>query len=172
MTPPHGYSTGVGAKHRFNSPEESFDVFVEEQELLLQPQDEDTEDEREVEEHSPLRKHFTLLGLGYLSFVCLKLYPGMFNTILSQILESILCRQYYDTSDPTLDPRCKDETVQGELSMLLSMRATFELLPTVIFSIPYGIAADIYGRKPVIILATIGCVLYGILNLVICMFTN
>ncbi|KPA38350.1 mfs transporter [Fusarium langsethiae] len=170
MTPPHGYSTAVGAKHRFNASEESLEIFVEEHEFLLQRQDEDTEEDREVEDHSPLRQHFTLLGLGYLSLVCLKLYPGMFNTILSQILESILCRQYHDTSDPSLDPRCKDETVQGELSMLLSMRATFELLPTVVFSIPYGIAADMYGRKPVIILATMGCVLYGILNLVICWY--
>lgn len=92
----------------------------------------------------------------------------MFNTILSQILEGILCRQYHGATDPTSDPRCKDERVQGELSIILSMKATFELLPTVIFSIPYGLAADIYGRKPVLMIATLGCVFYGLAGIIIC----
>ncbi|KAH7251045.1 major facilitator superfamily domain-containing protein [Fusarium tricinctum] len=170
MTPQHGFSVPSRAKRRFATPVPSRDAFVEEQELLLQPQDQCVEEQNEVvaNEPSPLRQHFTLLALGYISFIFLKLSPGMFNTILSQILEGILCRQYHDTTDPTSDPRCKDESVQGELSILLSMKATFELLPTVIFSIPYGLAADVYGRKPVLIIATMGCVIYGLVNLVIC----
>ncbi|KAH6962868.1 major facilitator superfamily domain-containing protein [Fusarium avenaceum] len=170
MTPQHGFSVPSRAKRRFATPVPSRDAFVEEQELLLQPQDQCVEGQNEVviNEPNPLRQHFKLLALGYLSFIFLKLSPGMFNTILSQILEGILCRQYHDTTDPTSDPRCKDESVQGELSILLSMKATFELLPTVIFSIPYGLAADVYGRKPVLIIATMGCVIYGLVNLVIC----
>lgn len=173
MTPQHGFSVPSRAKRRFATPVPSRDAFVEEQELLLQPQDQCVEEQNEVvvNEPNPLRQHFTLLALGYLSFIFLKLSPGMFNTILSQILEGILCRQYHDTTDPTSDPRCKDESVQGELSILLSMKATFELLPTVIFSIPYGLAADVYGRKPVLIIATMGCVIYGLVNLVICTST-
>ncbi|KAF7537546.1 hypothetical protein G7Z17_g12826 [Cylindrodendrum hubeiense] len=122
---------------------------------------------------NPLRQHLPLLALGYVSFIFLKLHPGMFNTILSQIVEGILCRQYHgDVTDPTSDPRCKDESVQGELSLLLSMVATFQLIPGVLFSIPYGLAADVYGRKPILILATVGCVLYGSANLAICWFPD
>jgi hypothetical protein len=168
MTSPHDYSVPSRAKRRFATPLPSRDAYVEEQEFLLQPQDQSAQEQNEVNEPNPLRQHFTLLALGYMSFIFLKLSPGMFNTILSQILEGILCRQYHDTTDPTSDPRCKDESVQGELSILLSMKATFELLPTVIFSIPYGLAADVYGRKPVLIVATLGCVIYGLVNLVIC----
>ncbi|KAJ4022795.1 hypothetical protein NW766_001842 [Fusarium irregulare] len=61
----HGFPSSVGVKHRFNTPDEDF---VEEQELLLRPEEAGFGEEREVEEYSPLRKHFTLLGLGYLSF--------------------------------------------------------------------------------------------------------
>ncbi|KAF5664246.1 major facilitator superfamily transporter transporter [Fusarium heterosporum] len=165
-----GYSIPSGAKRRFATPVPSRDAIVEEQELLLQPQDAGSGEQNEASEPSPWRQHLNLLALGYISFIFLKLSPGMFNTVLSQILEGILCRQYHDTTDPTVDPRCKDESVQGELSILLSMKATFELLPTVIFSIPYGLAADVYGRKPVLIVATTGCVIYGLVNLVICWF--
>jgi len=46
----------------------------EERELLLRPEVEDTEEEMDVGEYGASRRQFTLLGLGYLSFVCLKLY--------------------------------------------------------------------------------------------------
>lgn len=166
MQPPHGSSSSVGVKHRFNTSDGGLE---EDRELLLRPEVEDTEEEMDVGEYGASREHFTLLGLGYPSFVCLKLYPGIFNTTLSQILESIICRQDHDTGGSSMDLRCKDETVQGELSMSLSMRATSELIPTVVFSVPYGIAADIYSRKPAVILTTLGCVLYGLLNFVMCM---
>uniref|UniRef100_A0A4E9EQY6 Major facilitator superfamily (MFS) profile domain-containing protein n=1 Tax=Gibberella zeae TaxID=5518 RepID=A0A4E9EQY6_GIBZA len=165
----HGHAIPLGAKRRFPMSATSSVIDVDEQELLLQPEERDDEDDtKAADEYSPWRHHFRLLLLGYLSFIFLKLSPNMFNTLLSQILEGILCRQYHGTSDPTSDPRCKDEDVQGELSIILSMKATFELLPTVIFSIPYGLAADVYGRKPVLIIATLGCVLYGLAGLVIC----
>ncbi|KAK6719541.1 hypothetical protein SNK05_002674 [Fusarium graminearum] len=169
----HGHAIPLGAKRRFPMSATSSVIDVDEQELLLQPEERDDEDDtKAADEYSPWRHHFRLLLLGYLSFIFLKLSPNMFNTLLSQILEGILCRQYHGTSDPTSDPRCKDEDVQGELSIILSMKATFELLPTVIFSIPYGLAADVYGRKPVLIIATLGCVLYGLAGLVICTFTQ
>ncbi|CAF3615495.1 unnamed protein product [Fusarium graminearum] len=165
----HGHAIPLGAKRRFPMSATSSVIDVDEQELLLQPEERDDEDDtKAADEYSPWRHHCRLLLLGYLSFIFLKLSPNMFNTLLSQILEGILCRQYHGTSDPTSDPRCKDEDVQGELSIILSMKATFELLPTVIFSIPYGLAADVYGRKPVLIIATLGCVLYGLAGLVIC----
>ncbi|UZP35076.1 hypothetical protein NXS19_002892 [Fusarium pseudograminearum] len=169
----HGHAIPLGAKRRFPVSATSSVIDFDEQELLLQPEERDDEDDtKAADEYSPWRHHFRLLLLGYLSFIFLKLSPNMFNTLLSQILEGILCRQYHGTSDPTSDPRCKDEDVQGELSIILSMKATFELLPTVIFSIPYGLAADVYGRKPVLIIATLGCVLYGLAGLVICIFPS
>ncbi|KAM0410374.1 hypothetical protein ACHAPZ_000970 [Fusarium culmorum] len=169
----HGHAIPLGAKRRFPMSATSSVIDVDEQELLLQPEERDDEDDtKAADEYSTWHHHFRLLLLGYLSFIFLKLSPNMFNTLLSQILEGILCRQYHGTSDPTSDPRCKDEDVQGELSIILSMKATFELLPTVIFSIPYGLAADVYGRKPVLIVATLGCVLYGLAGLVICMFPS
>jgi MFS family permease len=138
-------------------------------EPLLPMEHRSHEEHGDASDDNPLRQHLPLLLLGFVSLVFLKLYPGMFNTIISQIMEGILCRRYHDdVTDPTSDPRCKQESVQGELSLLLSMRATFQLIPSVLFSIPYGLAADVYGRKPVLIVATLGCVLYGLTELVIC----
>ncbi|SCV34275.1 uncharacterized protein FFB14_04756 [Fusarium fujikuroi] len=168
----HGLAISSGAKRRFTVPAADSDILIDEHELLLQPEERDVEEDNKVDEYSPWRHHFRLLALGYMSFIFLKLSPNMFNTILSQILEGILCRQYHGATDPTSDPRCKDERVQGELSIILSMKATFELLPTVIFSIPYGLAADVYGRKPVLMIATLGCVLYGLAGIMICWFPH
>ena len=48
------------------------------------------------------------------------------------------------------------------------METTFELIPGLLLSIPYGIAADIYGRRLVAFLSIMGCTLYPIADVLIC----
>ncbi|KAJ3499023.1 hypothetical protein NLG97_g671 [Lecanicillium saksenae] len=88
-----------------------------------------------------------------------------------QTLEGLLCRDMYDdVGDATKDPRCKGTAVQSELSLLTSMEATFEVIPPMICGIAYGLMADMYGRKPVLVLATVGALLYGALDVAIFWF--
>ncbi|KAJ6789865.1 hypothetical protein PWT90_10846 [Aphanocladium album] len=107
--------------------------------------------------------------VAYVLLTLSQFHAGIFNTALQQLVEGILCRTYNDdVVDPTKDPRCKAEQTQAELSLLFSMETTFELVPGLLLSIPYGIAADVYGRRPVAFLSILGCVFYAIADILIC----
>lgn len=78
------------------------------------------------------------------------------------IFEQIICRNYLlhsrDAWNATEDP-CKSEVVQGELAIVNGYKDTFEVLPSIILSLPYGVLADNWGRKPVLYLGFLGILL-------------
>ncbi len=107
--------------------------------------------------------------ISYVLLVLGQFHAGIFNSALKQIVEGIICRNYNDrVADPTADPRCKAERSQAELSLVFSIETTFELIPGLLLSIPYGIAVDIYGRRLVAFLSIMGCTLYPIADVLIC----
>jgi hypothetical protein len=96
-----------------------------------------------------------------------------FGFFLSQapqtaIFEQIICRNYLINSrddvnasllnSPSDDP-CKSEAVQGELALINGYKETFDVLPSILLSLPYGVLADHWGRKPVLYLGTLGIIL-------------
>lgn len=56
------------------------------------------------------------------------------------------------------DPACKAADVQGYLAMLRGWANTFESFPGIIGAVPYGILSDRWGRRPVLALGIVGCV--------------
>jgi hypothetical protein len=56
------------------------------------------------------------------------------------------------------DP-CKSEAVQAELALVLGYKDMFEVLPSIVLSLPYGVLSDHWGRKPVIFLGVVGLLL-------------
>ncbi|KAM3435423.1 hypothetical protein MY4824_004889 [Beauveria thailandica] len=112
-----------------------------------------------------------VLTLGYTSMFLSALYPGIFHTALSQSMESNICHSVYlDVTNSIDDPRCKSTEVQAELSLVLSLETTFGLMPTLLSTMPYGVAADIYGRKPIVMLSSLGSILYNMAAMFICRF--
>lgn len=104
------------------------------------------------------------------TFVCIfivELALGTANPAISSMIEAIVCRQRYgDTilishggSGSATDPRCKAPEIQGRLSTLLGWQTAFECIPSILFSLPYGILADNVGRRPIILLAWTGLAL-------------
>ncbi|KAJ5378504.1 hypothetical protein N7509_011623 [Penicillium cosmopolitanum] len=96
-----------------------------------------------------------------------------FGFFLSQapqtaIFERIICRNYLLNSrddmnasllnSPSEDP-CKSELVQGELALINGYKETFDVLPSILLSLPYGVLADHWGRKPVLYLGVVGIIL-------------
>ncbi|KAH8721147.1 Efflux pump ustT [Beauveria bassiana] len=78
------------------------------------------------------------------------------------IFEDILCRNYYDAWGGSGDSRmcdCKVEPVQAELAVINGWKETFDTIPGVLVSIPYGALANHIGRTNVLLLALFGSLL-------------
>lgn len=82
-----------------------------------------------------------------------------------KILEGIICSRYYTvgTLATSADPDCNIGPVQLELATVAQMLNTFNRLPGLIVAIPFGILADRYGRRPVLLLAILGALLQDIM---------
>ncbi|KAF4587170.1 MFS transporter [Ophiocordyceps camponoti-floridani] len=79
-----------------------------------------------------------------------------------EIVEDIICRGHFPDHKlrmPVVDGRCKDAAVQKTLAMIRSWSMSADMLIPLVVQVPYGIVADRYGRKTVLILAFVGCVL-------------
>ncbi|KAF7720138.1 Uncharacterized protein PECH_001148 [Penicillium ucsense] len=86
------------------------------------------------------------------------------------IYERIICRNQGILSDsvdtplvgvPPANPNdpCKSESVQAELALIKGYKDMFEVLPSILLSLPYGVLSDHWGRKPVLLLGIVGIVL-------------
>ncbi|KAK2594401.1 hypothetical protein QQS21_007907 [Conoideocrella luteorostrata] len=90
------------------------------------------------------------------------------------IFEEIICRKYYDETlqSGTGLGDCKIEPVQSELSRINGWKETFDTIPGLALSIPYGTLANRIGRDKVLMLALIGCVLAEIWVAVVCLLSH
>ena len=103
--------------------------------------------------------------LNFIACIVVEIFPGA----LAQLVETNLCRRRHgDVQHPTTDPRCKDNHVQSELSMVLAASATCESILCILTAIPYGMLADRFGRKPVISATLTGIICHSISLVTIC----
>jgi MFS family permease len=85
---------------------------------------------------------------------------------LTRVFESIYCRSYYAQHDPSLigsdggdgvaEEFCKNHVIQGEVAMLRGWLITIEAFVMLLVSVPWGYAADVYGRRPIVFLLMLG----------------
>lgn len=114
----------------------------------------------------PLRR----LGIALpylLVFLAFEISVSLVAIPISPIQEAIICRKHY-ADVVSADPRCKNEIVQSELSMLKGWEVTFGLIPGMVTVVPYGIAADKYGRRLVLGLSLLGLTLSQAADIIIC----
>ncbi|KAI9147530.1 MFS efflux pump atnC [Paramyrothecium foliicola] len=95
---------------------------------------------------------------------------------LQQIMEDFICHEQYPDhvigNQQTPDDRCKEADVQGTLAMTRSWMMTIALLVPLLVQIPYGIAADRYGRRPILFLGLLGLVLTTSWNTIVLLQPN
>ncbi|KAJ5581546.1 hypothetical protein N7535_000166 [Penicillium sp. DV-2018c] len=104
---------------------------------------------------------------------------GFFMSTAPQVAvyEEIICRNYqanlHKTGNETLGPPgfnpCKSEAVQGELALVIGFQNTFDVLPGMALSLPYGLLADSWGRRPVLYLSMLGIMLGEIWVKIVCL---
>ncbi|KAJ5938157.1 MFS general substrate transporter [Penicillium verhagenii] len=102
---------------------------------------------------------------------------GFYLTIAPQtkIFENIICRNYLTAQgEPAgtilTDSVCKSEPVQVELALVNGWKETADIVPGILLSVPYGILADRWGRKPVLLLGILGSLLGEIWVRVVCFY--
>lgn len=114
----------------------------------------------------PLRR--LAIALPYLLvFLAFEIAVSLVAIPMSPIQEVIICRKHY-ADVVGADPRCKNEVVQSELSMLKGWEVTFALIPGMVTAVPYGMAADKYGRRLVLGLSLLGLTLSQAADIIIC----
>ncbi|EPS25160.1 hypothetical protein PDE_00091 [Penicillium oxalicum 114-2] len=129
------------------------------------------------------RKKFTILIICAIFVLAADI--GTFISLAPEtaILEQIICRNQGVLpveADParigTLqgigsDP-CKSEAVQAELALVQGYKDTFEVLPSILLSLPYGVLSDHWGRKPVLYLGIVGILLGELWIRLVAIFSN
>ncbi|KAK4168770.1 major facilitator superfamily domain-containing protein [Cladorrhinum sp. PSN259] len=123
----------------------------------------------------------TVILLAFIILFLIELAIGMVAAPTNAIMESIICRQMHPdelllpSHSGTVvggiirhfaggvflvdNPICKSPDVQGKLAMIRAWGYTFDCLPGILLSVPYGMVSDKWGRKPVIYLSLLGVIL-------------
>ncbi|KAJ4379035.1 hypothetical protein N0V85_008915, partial [Neurospora sp. IMI 360204] len=83
------------------------------------------------------------------SIICRNLHPDVVSEFANNTASILL-------SD---NPVCKEEDVQSYLAMLQGWQATFDCIPSILMTVPFGILSDKWGRRPVLALAMSGTML-------------
>ncbi|KAJ5333075.1 uncharacterized protein MYU51_005157 [Penicillium brevicompactum] len=105
----------------------------------------------------------------------------MSNAPQLAVFEDIICRNYKETLHRTGDALtpslvegnpCKSEAVQGELALVIGYKDTFDVLPGLLLSLPYGVLSDRYGRRPFLYLGLLGIVLGEVWVRLVCLWSN
>ncbi|KAE8351970.1 major facilitator superfamily domain-containing protein [Aspergillus coremiiformis] len=93
---------------------------------------------------------------------------------MTKIMESIVCRNYYDQpgTQPTSERSCKIEPVQSELAAIRGYQQLFDCLASILVAVPFGLLADKYGKKRVLLLAMSGLTVARIWIQAICWWSD
>ncbi|KAI0468726.1 major facilitator superfamily domain-containing protein [Xylaria cf. heliscus] len=85
---------------------------------------------------------------------------GFQNISMTRIFEDILCRQYYDRSSdnqaPIKEEMCKINSIQSKLAYLFAIQASLNAGVSMLTALPWGIAADRIGQRPVFAIGLVG----------------
>lgn len=88
---------------------------------------------------------------------------------LVQLKELSSCMSYYGPGW-SLGRDCRVEYVQNELETLIKWQQLLDTAPGILFGVFYGMAADRFGRRPVLGLALVGILLAAVWTQVVCMY--
>ncbi|RYP52755.1 hypothetical protein DL768_002184 [Monosporascus sp. mg162] len=130
--------------------------------------------------HVPkVHKGSTIVGLLCIVVFVTTSSSGFIDTPLTRIIEDILCRRYYSShgshplgGDQIDEKLCKENIIQTDLQDIMSTMTMLSLIASFLAAFPWGLAADRFGRKPVIVLAVLGLVMGLLFQMVVLRFQD
>lgn len=149
---------------------------------LLSSQQEDTSQQRQDDQlrnvksnSGPIQQSTRVLTLVCTLLMLLDISGFLGLAPQMQIFEDIICQNYYANQPSQIDTlpvneRCKIEPVQSELAIIQAWKDTFDQLPGIVFGVVYGLLADRFGRRPVLLCGILGLALSGLWVKIVCWF--
>ncbi|KAH8427284.1 uncharacterized protein LDX57_004998 [Aspergillus melleus] len=89
--------------------------------------------------------------------LCLAGASAFLSIPVTRLIEDNLCHRYINGSVD--EKHCKTDRIQSQLAYLNGCLALVEALVGLVTAFPFGILADILGRKPIVFLSTLGSLL-------------
>lgn len=112
------------------------------------------------------------IGVPGLLIIVLFIFGATISgTAINELAEGAICQRVHGTNDPRNDPRCKDDAVQAELAFINGIDSSIGMIPGLLACIPYGMMADKYGPRRVLLLLYLGDLLMVVYTTMICMAT-
>ncbi|OAQ59144.2 MFS transporter [Pochonia chlamydosporia 170] len=128
----------------------------------------ETADNVSLKEHTNFSIYIVVLLLAIFAMF---LGESFQEPAFGEIEEGIFCREYFsNVTDTANDPRCKDQRIQSNISMLEAVEATIRFAVSLLTGIPYGIVAERFGRRRVLVVSMIGMALRYPLDLIVCAY--
>jgi hypothetical protein len=117
-------------------------------------------------------KHFAQVAiLGTVILVAFNIALQLINLGRSQLIEGAICQQeFHNVTQPYQDARCKYDTVQQRLSLILAWESTFSMIVSLFTTVPYAMVAQRYGARVVTSLLWLGYTFSLGGETIICMF--
>ncbi|KAI5814483.1 major facilitator superfamily domain-containing protein [Pyronema omphalodes] len=93
-----------------------------------------------------------------------------------RLLEASICRRHYLAYDPSViapdgsisEALCKLEDIQTRLAYIRGWQVVFEAIPVMALAVPWGALADRVGRKKVLAVNFVGCMMHICWFLLVC----
>jgi hypothetical protein len=130
-----------------------------------------------------IRQHFDTWAPMY--FCCLMSLtidlPGFVGeSVRIRMYEDSICRDHYRHADSQVifpdgdipEAMCKIPPIQSRLAEFVGLQGLLNELISLILVVPYGIAADIYGRKTIIIICMVGMTLANLWTALVMILYN
>lgn len=148
----------------------TIDDVEERQALLNQTSDRDYgEAQTTTSEPVMSRKDYVSVAMLFLIYGMVDLSDKLTDLGGNEIIEGIICRMVHGSVDnPLTDPRCKDSTVQAQMSRIIGWVYSIATIPCILTTVTWGLAAEKYGRRPVLMLSVLGLTLCNATMLLIC----
>ncbi|TLD32085.1 MFS transporter [Venturia nashicola] len=146
--------------------------------LLPSPTGNEQADKTVVRQKKPSPLFITTVAILWVLII--EFGDELINPAQTRVFESIYCQLYYKDHDPSVigneghggiaEKWCKIPVVQGQVAMLKGWQNTLNGIGMLLFSLPWGYFADVYGRRPTLFLVGLGFWLRSVYVQIICYF--